>query len=412
VAPSSRPPQVFQARWLLPIAEPPVDNGWVSVADGRIVALGRGRPPHEPQDLGDVALLPGLVNAHTHLELSWLAGRVPPAASLDAWITALVGLRRAGGPGGEAERRAASDAAVAMREAGTVLVGDISNSLVTPGLLADAGLGGVVFHELLGFSAPDPVNIVREAWKRIDREAQALAEREASPPMTLTVVAHAPYSVSPALFQAILAQSRGAPLAIHLAESSEEVEFLRTGGGPIRRMLEQLGAWTDTWRAPQCDPLQYAADLGYLRPGALVVHAVHITDDGLDRVRQAGAVIVTCPRSNAWVGAGVPPLERFYASGVPIAVGTDSLASSPSLSVFDELAAMRRLAPGVAAAALLESATRIGATALGYGEDYGTIGPGRRAALISVRVPSHVADVEEYLVGGVAPHAVQWVTPS
>jgi cytosine/adenosine deaminase-related metal-dependent hydrolase len=94
---------------------------------------------------------------------------------------------------------------------------------------------------------------------------------------------------------------------------------------------------------------------------------------------------------------------------VPIAVGTDSLASSPSLSVFDELAAMRRLAPGVAAAALLDSATRIGATALGYGQDYGTITPGRRAALISVRVPSHVADVEEYLVGGVAPHAVQWV---
>jgi len=356
-----------------------------------------------------VALLPGLVNAHTHLELSWLAGRVPPAASMDAWITALVGLRRAGGPGGEAERRAAFDAAVAMRQAGTVLVGDISNTLVTPGLLADAGLGGVVFHELLGFSAPDPANTVREAWMRIDREVQALAEREASPPMTLTVVAHAPYSVSPALFRAILAQSRGAPLAIHLAESSEEVEFLRTGGGPIRRMLEQLGAWNDTWRAPQCDPVRYADDLGYLRPGALVVHAVHITDDGLDRVRRAGAVIVTCPRSNEWVGAGVPPLERFYASGVPIAVGTDSLASSPSLSVFDELAAMRRLAPGVAATALLESATRIGATALGYGEDYGTISPGRRAALISVRVPSHVADVEEYLVGGVTPHAVRWV---
>jgi len=389
-----------------------MDNGWVSVADGRIVAVGRGRPPGDPEDLGDVALLPGLVNAHTHLELSWLAGRVPPAASMDAWITTLVGLRRAGGPGGEAERCAAFDAAVAMREAGTVLVGDISNTLVTPGVLADTGLGGVVFHELLGFNAPDPVNAVREAWTRIDREVQALAARRASLPMTLTVVAHAPYSVSPALFAAILAQSRGAPLAIHLAESPEEVEFLRTGGGPMRRMLEELGAWTDTWRVPQCDPLQYIAELGYLRPGTLVVHAVHITDDGLDRVRQAGAVIVTCPRSNEWVGAGVPPLERFYASGVPIAVGTDSRASSPSLSVFDELAAMRRLAPGVAAAALLESATRIGATALGYGEDFGTIRPGRRAALVGVRVPSDVADVEEYLVSGVAPDAVQRVAPA
>jgi cytosine/adenosine deaminase-related metal-dependent hydrolase len=399
--------RTIRARWVLPISTPPIENGWVSVAEGRIVAVGRGRPPHEAEDLGDEALLPGLVNAHTHLELSWLAGRVPPAASMDAWITTLVGLRRAGGPGREAERRAAFDAAVAMREAGTVLVGDISNSLLTPGVLADTGLAAVVFHELLGFSTPDPVSVVRDAWARIDREAQALAERTASPPLTLTVVAHAPYSVSPALFAAILAQARGAPLAIHLAESPEEVEFLRTGGGPIRRMLEQLGAWTDTWRAPQCDPVRYAADLGYLRPGTLVVHAVRVTDDGLDRLRKAGAVIVTCPRSNEWVGAGVPPLERFYASGVPIAVGTDSLASSPSLSVFDELAAMRRLAPGVAAAALLESATRIGATALGFGEDYGTITSGRRAALIGVRVPSHVADVEEYLVSGVRPGDVR-----
>jgi cytosine/adenosine deaminase-related metal-dependent hydrolase len=361
------------------------------------------------EDLGDVALLPGLVNAHTHLELSWLAGRVPPAASMDGWITTLVGIRRAGGPGAEAERRAALNGAVAMRDAGTVLVGDISNTLVTPGVLADAGLGGVVFHELLGFSAPDPARAVRDAWARIDREVQALAGREASPPMTLTVVAHAPYSVSPALFAAILAQSRGAPLAIHLAESAEEVEFLRTGQGPIRHMLERLGAWTDEWRAPACDPVEYVADLDYLRPGTLVVHAVHLTHAGLDRVRNAGAVIVTCPRSNEWVGAGVPPLERFYASGVPIAVGTDSLASSPSLSVFDELAAMRRLAPGVAAAALLESATRIGAQALGYGEDYGTITRGCRAALISVDVPSDVADVEEYLVSRVRPGDVRTI---
>jgi cytosine/adenosine deaminase-related metal-dependent hydrolase len=401
--------RTFRARWVLPISEPPIENGWVSVSDGRIVAVGAGRPADLTDDLGDVALMPGLVNAHTHLELSWLAGQVPPASSMDAWISTLVGVRRAGGPGEEAERRAAFDAAVAMREAGTVLVGDISNTLITPGVLADTDLGGVVFHELLGFSAPDPASAVRDAWTRIDREARALAAREAPPPMTLTVVAHAPYSVSPALFAAILAQSRGAPLAIHLAESLEEVEFLRTGGGPIRRMLEQLGAWTDRWRVPACDPVQYVADLGYLRPGTLVVHAVRITKDGLDRVRDAGAVIVTCPRSNEWVGAGVPPLERFYASGVPIAVGTDSLASSPSLSVFDELAAMRRLAPSVAAAALLESATRIGATALGYADDYGTIAPGRRAALIGVRVPSHVADVEEYLVSGVRPGDVRTI---
>ena len=123
----------------------------------------------------------------------------------------------------------------------------------------------------------------------------------------------------------------------------------------------------------------------------------------------AGAVLVTCPRSNVWVGAGLPRLSHFYAARVPVAIGTDSLASSPTLSVFDELAEARRIAPDVAPGALLESATRVGAAALGYGHDYGTITPGKRAVFVAVDVPPSVDDVEEYLVGGVPPAAVRVV---
>ncbi len=198
---------------------------------------------------------------------------------------------------------------------------------------------------------------------------------------------------------------------MHLAESSEEVEFLRTGLGPMRRMLEDLGAWTGAWRAPACDPVRYLADLGYLTPGVLVVHGVHLTDEDLDRLREARAVLVTCPRSNHWVGAGSPRLARFYASGVPVAIGTDSLASAPSLSVFDELAEMRRIAPEVSAAALLDSATQQGALALGFGRDYGTLTAGKRAALVAVQVPAAArdGDVEEYLVSGVPAAAIRRV---
>src|SRR5690606_37543046 len=112
----------------------------------------------------------------------------------------------------------------------------------------------------------------------------------------------------------------------------------------------------------------------------LVVHGVHLTDDGLERLLKRRAVIVTCPRSNEWVGAGAPRLSHFYAAGVPVAVGTDSLASVPTLNLFDELAEMRRLAPEVAAASLLESATSVGARALGLGDRFGTLTPGKRAA--------------------------------
>jgi cytosine/adenosine deaminase-related metal-dependent hydrolase len=297
-------------------------------------------------------------------------------------------------------------AAVEMRAAGTVLAGDISNTLLSPRVLAEAGLGGVVFHELLGFNAVDPARLVREAWRRVGDAAKSAA----AVPIAFGVVAHAPYSVSPAFIREIARSADATPLSIHLAESPEEIEFLRTGGGPIRATLEALGVWTSTWRVPACEPVTYLADLGYLQPGVLVVHGVHLTDDAVERLRRAGAVLVTCPRSNEWVGAGLPRLSHFYAARLPVAIGTDSLASVPTLSVFDELREARRIAPDVAPGALLESATRVGAAALGRGHEYGTITPGKRAVFAAVSVPAGVRDVEEYLVGGVSPDAVRVVT--
>jgi cytosine/adenosine deaminase-related metal-dependent hydrolase len=420
----------LRAKWLLPIDRAPIDGGWIETASGRIVRVGSGRAPEAAEDLGDVALLPGLVNAHTHVELSWLEGRVPPAGSMDEWIGTIVRTRRAGAPGGrDTELAAARHAVASMVASGTALVGDISNTLMTPGLFYDAGLSGVVFHELLGFNALDPTGDVREAWARVDEARRNLKEPQGTsrnpigtreprnlgtsePHVSFSVVAHAPYSVSPALFSAIVARAGRTPLTIHLAESPEELEFLRTGLGPIRRTLETLGVWTGTWRVPECDPIQYVTDLGYLQPGTLVAHAVHVTDDGLERLRRAKAVIVTCPRSNLWVGAGPPRLSHFYAARVPVAVGTDSLASAPTLNMFDELAEMRRLAPEVSAGMLLESATRVGADALGFGRDFGTITPGKRAVLTQVALPAAGAsDVEEYLVSGVPAHDITPLRP-
>lgn len=394
---------------MLPIDRPPLGGGWIHIKDDRIVALGRGRPPEPAEDLGDVVVLPGLVNAHTHLEVSWMAGRVPPAASLVDWIRRLIGERAGGPPGGEAEAvRAVERALIEVRAAGTVLVGDVSNTLLTPPLLAANGIGGTVFYELLGFRVRDPAALVREAWSQIERqrlEADGVAGSDA-PEVFRSVVGHAPYSVSPELLAAIADARRAAPLSVHLAESAEELEFLQHGSGPFRTLLEDLGVWVPDWEPPRQAPVDYLADLGYLVPGCLVVHGVHLSPSDLERLRDCQAVLVTCPRSNEWVGAGMPPVSHFYASGVPVAIGTDSLASVASLNVFDELAALRRIAPEVSAASLLESATRIGAEALGHGDRFGTIAPGKQAALVAVRVPAGVKDVEEYLVGGIAPEDI------
>jgi cytosine/adenosine deaminase-related metal-dependent hydrolase len=394
----------YAARWVLPIETPPIAGGWVEVSQGRVRRVGAGAPPGKAEVLGEVAILPGLVNAHTHLELSGLAGRVPPAASMIDWIRTLIAERRRAATGGEAvDVRAVRDAARVMRETGTVLVGDITNSLACISVIAEAGLDGVIFHELLGFDAADPDVVVRDAWSRIEA---AIERDRGTADLRPSVVAHAPYSVSPGLFAEIAWAARDAPLAVHLGESVEELEFVRTGHGAFRDLLITLGAWTDDWAAPGCDPVEYLDRLGYLRPGVLAVHGVHLHDAGLERLRAAGGVLVTCPRSNEWVGAGMPPLARFYASGVRVAIGTDSLASVGSLNLFDELAELRRIAPDVSAASLLESATRVGADALGFGADYGTIAPGRKAALLAVDVPPGTADVEEYLVSGVPPAAI------
>jgi len=420
----------IRARWVLPVDRPPIEHGWLEIAGDRISEVGHGRPPAGGQDLGDVALLPGLVNAHTHLELSWLAGRIAPAGSMVEWIRDLIRQRFSAAAGSDADRAAAMQAAAAtMADTGTVLAGDITNTLTSAPAMMAAGLGGVIFHELLGFNVADPIAMVREAWERVravtgvkpgsDPEVQGSLETTArvgvrvgapAPSVMFSIAAHAPYSTAPALFTEIARRQGDAPLTVHLGESPEEVEFLRTGRGPFRDLLEDLGAWQPAWEPPGCDPVEYLHRLGYLRRGLLAVHAVHVTDDGLARLRTAGAIVVTCPRSNSHVGAGLPRVSHFYGAGVPVAIGTDSLASAPTLNLFDELAELRRVAPDVAPGALLDSATRQGARALGQDASFGTLARGKRAALVAVTIPAGVTDVEEYLVSGVPASAVRRVS--
>ncbi len=402
---------ILRARWVLPIADRPLLNGWVALERGRVAAVGRAGAslPFRDQaplvDLGPMVVLPGLVNAHTHLELAWLAGRVGPAASFTAWVRDMLARRRAERPDAEAVEAAIERAIDAHWATGTALVGDVGNTLASVAPLRRSALGGVVFHELLRLRASDADEVLEQG-------VDAVARAGASTRVAISLAPHAPYSVSPQLFQGIrsaLSRMPFLPSTVHLAESPEEVELLMRGTGPWRQLLEELGAWDPSWQPPRCGPAEYLERMGVLGPRLLVVHGTYLDEAGLARVAASGATLVTCPRSNAHVGVGDPPLDRFYRSGVRIAVGTDSLASVPDLNLFEELAAMRRLAPSVPASRLLDSATREGARALGFEADAGTIEPGRSRSLIAVDLPADLVDVEEYLVGGVPPDRVHWV---
>lgn len=394
---------LYRAAWVLPICAPPIRDGWIAIDRGRIVSAGRGAGPpagaDDVTDLGDAAILPGLVNAHTHLELSWMRNLVPPADSMPAWAARLMALRPTVGaePSGPI-----LDAVQEARAAGTSLVGDVTSTLATYEPLVDSDLAGALFREVLGFNAPAPADLVASVRAQLD-ELMPIAWLRPS------IVPHAPYSVSPDLFRAIAAVSGDRPVSVHLGESAEEVQFLRDGTGAWRALLGQLGVWNDRWEPPGCGPVEYLERLGLVGPHLLAVHGTQFTDNDLARLAAAKATVVTCPRSNRWTGAGAPPIERFYGSGVRVAIGTDSLASVEDLNPFAELAEVRRLAPHVPAAQLLASATRHGAVALGFGEDYGTIEPGKLADLIAVGLRGAVDDVEEYLVGGIEPDEISWL---
>ena len=399
----------YRAAWVLPVAQPPIRDGWVDIdRNGRIAGLGSHLSKPADIDLGHVALMPGLVNAHTHLELSHLRGRISSGDSFVTWVRGVMSRRR--GPqapdSSEVLRGAESGIEESVRS-GTALVGDISNTLVTHGALVRSAISGVIFYELIRFNTPAPDEVVREAWERIDALPAASDVR-------VRPAAHAPYSVAPGVFTALARSMSGRSdrvCTVHLAESREESEFIAQGTGEWRAFLEEVGSWDPQWRPAGVSPVHYLDSLGFISDQTLVVHGVQMTSDDLSRLRTLGATLVTCPRSNAYTGAGLPPVETFYESGVRIALGTDSLASTPDLNVFAEMAAVRRLAPRIRAADIIDSATRQGARALGFDEDFGTIEPGKRGRLLAVEIPADVSDVEEYLLSGIEPRQVRWIDP-
>ena len=400
------------AAWVVPVDRPPVQDGWVAVDADRIVAIGHGNGPETQvfgpiRPLGSVALLPGLVNAHTHLELSWLRDRVPPANAFTSWVKQLI-VARGGAVEHPDDPIVLEAATAAVREAvatGTAAIGDISNSLASVGVMAAEGMHGLVFHELLGFKETSAALIERTEAQR------ASARLRGAPRVRLSLAPHAPYSVSPELFRAVRAAVSASDeprTSVHVGESTEELELLFDGTGEWARMLRWIGAWREDWVPPRSGPVEYLDSLGVIDERTLIVHAVQLTDASLSVVRARGATIVTCPRSNQWVGVGVPPVERFYEAGVPVAVGTDSLASVADLNLFEELKVLRWLAPRVPARRLLESATLVGARALGLADQFGSLTTGKRAEIVRVDLPPHVEDVEEHLVSGVPAYAIEW----
>lgn len=402
---------LITADWVVPITKPVVQNGAVAVDEaGTILAVGKAdevRPlfPSAPERRVHGALLPGLVNAHTHVELSALAGLVPGGEGLVAWVQKLMPLSR--GVAAERTQDAMRAAAQAMWDAGTAAVGDVGNSLQSMAALATQPLQGTCFHELLGSSDSAQADVLAVA--RAEYESLLAANRW---PQNFTYVQapHAPYSASPRLLQRLFAaaKQRGVRTTIHAAEDADEVLLLTEGQGRWPAILARMGVPFGE-RTPRLRPVAYLAQQGAFdaeRP-ALLVHMTHAHDDDIAVAARAQAPIVLCPRSNLHIGGTLPQVNKFIDAGVPLALGTDSLASNASLSLWEEMAALSHHFTDVPAEHWLRAATAGGALALNR-PWLGALDVGKRPGILNVSVSAS----EETLISTLTsqpPSNMSWV---
>lgn len=381
--------RLFHADHVLPGDGPSIPDGAVVVAarghellEGTVIEVGSAAdvlPGHAGADVVRVkgVVFPGIVNAHTHLELSSMRGRVPGGRGFVNWATGLIGTRREMTPEEDAEGIvAAMDELV---QSATVAVGDVTNTLSAVSSLARRGIGGAVFHEVFGH---DRASVLR----RVEGLRGELEERVPSWPTGDLAYAPAPhtlYTTHPDAVRALLegARARGTKTSLHMAEHASERRAIEHDDGPVPEWLVGLTKHRPSF--PKKPLFDYAAELGALTPDVLLVHLTDARLDELVRVRESGAPIVLCPRSNLTIESRLPPLLAAREAGLAPALGTDSLASSPSLDVLGEAKALADRFPSVPAWELFQMASWNGARALGRG-DLGRLGKGSRPGVFAI----------------------------
>jgi len=393
----------LRARWVVPVDRPPIEGGHVLVRDGRIGAVGAKRHGGAPlTDLGDAVLLPGFVNAHTHLELTCYRGKLAPAPLWD-WFVELLKLRREPGAP-EAERAAVRQGAMESLAAGVTCVGDISRTAHHAQSLAECGIRAVCFCELISGASLPPATPAQLA-ELIDR----LSPLE-SDTLRLGVSPHAPYTVTADDLSACdeLARRGARPVTMHVLETREERDWMLGLGGPIVELLSMYNLPTQHthWNR---GVISFLRASGMLRRDVLLAHVNHADEADLHEIAASGAAVVWCPRAHVYYGHEHHRWRDMLAAGIPVCIGTDSAAASGSLSILDELRFLYGRHPDVPPADLLALGTLNGARALGWADRIGSLAPGKAADLVAVRLdPAFLGKPVQSLFTGSAPVTHVW----
>jgi cytosine/adenosine deaminase-related metal-dependent hydrolase len=359
--------RTLTARWIFPVDRDPIPDGMITIREDRIVAVEARGQRRADEDLGNVAILPGLVNAHTHLDLTGLRGLTPPTSDFTTWLRQVINHRRTVTPDQvQLGIQAGLDESLQL---GTTLLGDISSQGQSWPMLVQAPLRAVVFHELLGLTADH----ARQAWEGLLEWMLGCTNTETC---RQGLSPHAPYSVRRSLLEQ--SATMNCPLAIHLAETRAELELLQHRSGSFMDFLAELGAWDPEGLVQSPQQL---VDIFRHHSQVLWIHGNYL--DPSTRLR-SNDTIVYCPRTHAAFGHPPHPFREFLSRGTRVALGTDSLASNPDLDMLAEARFLHRHYPDIPGETLLRMATLWGAEALGWNEVTGSLTPGKSADLVAL----------------------------
>ncbi len=376
----------YHARWVVPVSAPPIRDATVVEHEGKIVYVGprAGAPPGPDHELGEAILLPGLINAHTHLELTLFRGLLD-AVPFREWIARLQGAKAA-----VMTRDRFFDAArlgiVEGLRAGITTYADTCDSGVALDAMRQLGVRGIMYQEVF-CPWPDAAR-VRDAAADLRAKLAALEPLETDL-VRLGISPHAPYTVSDPLFA--LAARAGRPLAVHIAESDAESRLVRDGTGPFADALLARGIPV----APRArSPIALLRALGVLDAHPLLIHAVNVDATDIEAIAASHASVVHCPISNAKLGHGIAPVAELMAAGITVALGSDSMASNDRMDLLEESRAAalaqraRRTCPGALSGRdALTLATLGGARALGLESRVGSLEAGKDADLAAFSLP-------------------------
>jgi aminodeoxyfutalosine deaminase len=403
--------QTLAARYVFPVESPPIADGIVTVERGRIAAVGPRDGQAVDLDLGNVAIVPGFVNAHTHLELAALGREtaLPNRPENEvAWLKRVISQRRE--RGADALRRAVAANLDESLAAGTTLLADTTTAGMSWNQIAAAPLRAVVFAELIGLRRERGLQTSDEAWSWIATVGRASQVAACARP---GLSPHAPYSTAGWLYQRAAASRL--PLSTHIAEMPEEQELLATRTGPLREFLEDLGAWDDDWEPVGTRPADYVRKGELRQADWILAHGNYLDPEEFWQLRPEAApeghrvAVAYCPRTHARFGHAPHPFRAMLERGVVVCLGTDSRASSPTLSVLDEARFLFRRDPSLNGPLLLTMATLFGAWALRAENSTGSLRAGKSADLALVSLPDREAadphdlvfDSDEPVVGTV-----------